>query len=71
VRSAYTSQIKRRIGDEKAKNFEALYDQRSKFLHDGAGRGTMGAAAIAVLEIALELLFADIAQSVCATVVRS
>ena len=63
VRSVYKSKIKQLIGDDKAKKFEALYDQRSKFLHDGSGRGTLGDAADAALEIGMELLLADIAQS--------
>jgi hypothetical protein len=63
VRSAYKSKIKQLIGNDKAKEFEALYGQRSDFLHDGKGRGTLGDAADAALEIGLELLFADIAQS--------
>jgi hypothetical protein len=63
VRSAYMSKIKQLIGDDKAKAFKALYDRRSDFLHDGRGRGTLGGAADAALEIGLELLLADIAQS--------
>jgi hypothetical protein len=63
VRSAYTSKIKQLIGDDKTKKFDALYDQRSNFLHDGSGRGTLSAAADAALDIGLELLLADIAQS--------
>ena len=57
------SKIKQLIGDDKAKAFKALYDRRSDFLHDGRGRGTLGGAADAALEIGLELLLADIAQS--------
>jgi hypothetical protein len=63
VRSAYTSKIRQLIGDDKAKKFDALYSRRSNFLHDGSGRGTLGDAADAALEIGLELLLADIAQS--------
>ena len=62
VRSAYMSKIRQLIGDDKAKKFDALYDRRSNFLHDGRGRGTLGDAADAALEIGLELLLADIAQ---------
>jgi hypothetical protein len=68
VRSAYTSKIKQLIGDHKAKKFEALYGRRSNFLHDGSGRGTLGDAADAALEIGLELLLADITQSARTTV---
>lgn len=63
VRSAYTLKINRLLGEDKAKKFDALYGQRSSFLHDGSGRGTLGDAADAALEIGLELLLADIAQS--------
>jgi len=62
VRSAYMSKIRQLIGDDKAKKFDALYHRRSNFLHDGRGRGTLGDAADAALEIGLELLLADIAQ---------
>lgn len=60
VRSAYTSKIKQLLGGEKAKEFEDLYALRSSFLHDGSGRGNLGGAADAALEIGLELLLADI-----------
>jgi len=63
VRSAYTSKIRQLLGNDKAKKFDALYGRRSNFLHDGSGRGTLGDAADAALEIGLELLSADIAQS--------
>jgi hypothetical protein len=63
VRSSCLSKIKQLIGDDKAKQFETIYDQRSKFLHDGAGRGTLGAPADAALELGLELLLADIKQT--------
>jgi hypothetical protein len=63
VRSAYMSKIKLLLCDDKAKGFAALYVQRSEFLHDGKGRGTLGEAANAALEIALELLHADLVQS--------
>jgi hypothetical protein len=59
VRSAYISKIKKLIGDDKAKKFDDLYKRRSKFLHDGSGRGTLGDAADAALDIGLELLLAD------------
>ncbi len=63
VRNAYTSKIRHLIGDDKVQKFDALYSRRSNFLHDGGGRGTLGDAADAALEIGLELLLADIAQS--------
>jgi hypothetical protein len=63
ITSAYKSKIKQLIGDDKAKEFEDLYGLRSSFLHDGSGRGKLGGAANAALEIGLDLLLADIAQS--------
>jgi hypothetical protein len=63
VRRAYMSKIRQLIGEEKAKKFDALYDRRSNFLHDGRGRGTLHDASVAALEVGLELLLADIAQS--------
>lgn len=60
VRSAYMSQIKRLLGNAKARRFDKLYKQRSKLLHDGRGRGTLGEAANSALEIALELLLANV-----------
>jgi hypothetical protein len=62
VRSACRSKIKQLIGDDKAKQFDTIYDQRSKFLHDGAGRGTLDGPAAEALEIGLSLLLADIKQ---------
>jgi hypothetical protein len=64
ARGAYMSKIKQLLDNDKAKAFDALYKLRSKFLHDGSGgRGTLGNAANDALEIGLELLLADIAQS--------
>ena len=68
VRSAYMSKIKQLIGDDKAKKFDALYASRSDFLHDGNGRGAVGEATTAALDIGLELLFADIKSGTDASV---
>jgi hypothetical protein len=60
---ACRSKIKKLIGDDKAKKFDALYGQRSKLLHEGTGRGKLDAPAADALELGLELLAADIKQS--------
>jgi hypothetical protein len=60
ARSAYMHQIKRLLGNDRARQFDKLYAQRSKLLHDGTGRGTLGRAANAALEISLELLLANV-----------
>jgi hypothetical protein len=67
VRSAYKAKIKQLLGDDKVKQFDDLYEKRSKFLHDGNGRGTLDAAADTALELGLALLLADIEQSTGAT----
>ena len=51
MRSAYMSKIRRLLGDDKAEMFDTLYGRRSGFLHDGSGRGSLGDAADAALEI--------------------
>jgi hypothetical protein len=66
VRSAYKAKIKQLLGDDKVKQFDDLYEKRSKFLHDGGGRGTLDAAAEIALGLGLELLLADIKQSASA-----
>jgi hypothetical protein len=67
VGSSCKAKIKQLLGDNKAKQFQTLYDQRSRFIHKGAGRGTLNAPAGAALELAWELLLADIGQSAGAT----
>ena len=63
ARSAYMPKIRRLIGQDKATEFEILYDKRSKFVHEGQGRASLGTAPDDALEIGLELLLADIAQA--------
>jgi hypothetical protein len=60
VRGAYMSKIRRLLGDDDARRFDDLYRERSNFLHDGAGRGTLGQAANAALELCWKLLQTDI-----------
>jgi hypothetical protein len=64
VRGACRSKIKQLLdGGDKLKQFDKIYDQRSKFLHDGPGRGTLGGPATETLELGLLLLAADIKQT--------
>jgi hypothetical protein len=60
VRSAYMSKIKHLLGNDEAKRFDALYGRRSDLLHDGAGRGVLGEAANAALDICWKLLSAEV-----------
>jgi hypothetical protein len=63
VRSACRSKIKEMIGADKAKQFDTLYNRRSKFLHNGDGRGNLDRPANDALELGLELLLADMRQT--------
>jgi hypothetical protein len=54
------SKIKQLLGNDEAKRFDTLYGRRSEFLHDGAGRGVLGEAADAALEISWKLLSAEV-----------
>jgi hypothetical protein len=62
VRSAYISKFRRLLGGQKAKEFEELYNLRSKFLHEGLGRGSFQEPADAAFNLAQELLLADISS---------
>jgi hypothetical protein len=59
VRSAYMSKLRQLLSREKAKQFDELYGLRSNLLHNGMGRGRLGAAADDALELAWELLLAE------------
>jgi hypothetical protein len=60
VRRAFMSKITQLLGADKARQFDGLYAKRSTFLHDGAGRGTLGQAADAAFALCWKLLIADI-----------
>jgi hypothetical protein len=60
VRSAYMSKFRQLLNDNKAGEFDELYKLRSKFLHDGFGRGNLLISANAAMDLAQELLLADV-----------
>ena len=60
VTNAYRSKITALLSTEKADRFVELYDMRSKYVHDGKGRGKVGTHSDEVLNLAVELLKADI-----------
>jgi hypothetical protein len=65
VRRANRSKITTLLGRDKATQFdEELYPLRSKYLHEGEGRGEVGKQAEEALKIAIELLEADIRGTV-------
>jgi hypothetical protein len=63
VRSAYMSKFRRLVGGQKANEFDELYNLRSKFLHEGLGRGKLLQPATAALNLAQELLLADVTSA--------
>ncbi|HEY4848264.1 MAG TPA: hypothetical protein VIH87_10885, partial [Methylocella sp.] len=63
VHSAYMSKFRCLLGKHKAKEFEKLYKLRSKFLHEGLGRGNLLEPADAALNLAQELLLADVTSA--------
>jgi Apea-like HEPN len=60
VRDAYRSKITGLLTPKKAKRFAKLYGLRSNYVHDGKGRGKVGKHSDEILNIAVELLKADI-----------
>lgn len=63
IRSAYTRKIATLLGSSDAKKFDDLYALRGRFVHDGKGRGELSGAAASVLDIAVNLLKADVKDS--------
>ena len=59
IGEAYRSKITSLLSHDKAKKFGELYTLRSKYLHDGKGRGEVGKRAEEAFQIAAELLEAD------------
>ncbi|MBP6010601.1 MAG: hypothetical protein KBA31_00090 [Alphaproteobacteria bacterium] len=60
LRQAYTRKLRQFLDADSVKEFEALYDLRSKYVHDGAGRGEFAVEAGKALEIACRLLEAEL-----------
>jgi hypothetical protein len=60
VRNAYMSKLRRLLNPQKAKEFDDLYNLRSKFLHEGIGRAKLLEPANAAWDLAQELLLADV-----------
>ena len=60
LRQAYMRKLGRFLDKDAVKEFEALYDLRSKYVHDGAGRGEFAVPAGRALEIACKLLEAEL-----------
>lgn len=60
TRQSYMRKFRSLLGDTKAKAFDNLYALRSKFVHEGEGRGNLSEAAGAALELSVGLLNAEL-----------
>jgi len=60
LRLAYMTKFRSLRSPEEAKQFDALYQLRSKLVHDGLGRGTLDEASNAALQLATDLLEAEL-----------
>jgi hypothetical protein len=60
VRQACLANLRLRLGGEAAKEFDPLYGLRSKYLHEGRGRASLSGPAGQALNIATNLLIAEI-----------
>lgn len=56
LRQAYLRKIRQLLGNEIAEEFDDLYSLRSKYVHEGVGRGEFAVVAGRALEIAKQLL---------------
>ena len=62
VRLAYRTKFRTLRSKAEAKAFADLYNKRSKLVHDGLGRGELGEAANEALQLATDLLEAELRQ---------
>lgn len=63
VRQGYLTKLRALLDNRRAKEFDNLYNRRSKFVHDGHGRGSFVEDAPRAREIATALLFAELAAN--------
>jgi hypothetical protein len=63
VRQGYMTKLRTLFDHKRAKEFDDLYKRRSSFVHNGLGRGSFAVDAPCARQIAIELLFADIATN--------
>ena len=60
LRQSYLRKFRSHKMEDQAKKFDQLYQLRSKFVHDGLGRGDLGQASDDALELAVALLEAEL-----------
>ncbi len=62
LRQAYMTKFRALRSAAEAKTFDGLYKMRSEFVHDGIGRGTLSEANNTALQLATDLLEAELRQ---------
>ncbi|WP_201841395.1 hypothetical protein [Microvirga zambiensis] len=60
LRQSYMTKFRTLLSETEAKAFDALYQKRSKLVHDGQGRGDLTMAANEALDLAAAILAADL-----------
>lgn len=60
LRQSYMAKFRKLLPEAEAKAFDQLYNRRSKFLHDGLGRGELAEASAETLQLATALLEAEL-----------
>lgn len=60
LRQAYMTKFRTLASDADAKAFDELYQKRSKLVHDGIGRGTLNEATNLAMQLATDLLEAEL-----------
>jgi hypothetical protein len=63
LRQSYLSKLRMLLSDNAAKSFDNLYAKRSAFVHDGQGRGELAPFANEAMDLAVDLLTAELRQS--------
>ena len=64
LRQSYMNKFRTLLSEREAKAFDALYQKRSKLVHDGQGRGELTQAVNEALDLAVALLAADLRRTV-------
>jgi hypothetical protein len=67
LRQAYMAKFRALLSQAQAKEFDELYQKRSKLVHDGIGRGELTEATNTALELATDLLKAELRQTASST----
>jgi len=64
IRQSYMNKFRKLLSEEKARNFDELYQLRSKFVHDGKGRGELRGKIGLARALSVDLFVADLGVKV-------